>query len=278
MEYVLVTGAYGGMGSATVDALVKQGYGVIALDKRVGEKRENVYPVQVDLTDEESVKSAFCTVKGITDTLKGIIHFAGIYTLDSFVEITEERLVRAFNINVFGTYRVNKHFLPLLKKGSKIIITTSELAPLDPLPFTGIYAVTKSTLDKYAYSLRMELQLLGIKVVVLRPGAVKTTLLGDSTRELDVFCENTKLYPVNAGRFKKIVDRVESRNVPAEKVAKKAVKILNKKHLKQVYSMNRNPLLLLLNVLPRKMQTWAIKQVLKTKKSKNSAENGGNND
>jgi len=57
MEYVLVTGAYGGMGSATVDALVKQGYGVIALDKRVGEKRENVYPVQVDLTDEESVKS-----------------------------------------------------------------------------------------------------------------------------------------------------------------------------------------------------------------------------
>ena len=49
--------------------------------------------------------------------------------------------------------------MPLLKKGSKIIITTSELAPLDPVPFTGSYAVTKGALDKYAYSLRMELQL-----------------------------------------------------------------------------------------------------------------------
>ena len=62
----------------------------------------------------------------------------------------------------------------MLKNGSKILITTSELAPLDPLPFTGIYAVTKGALDKYAYSLRMELQLLGMRVSVLRAGAVDT--------------------------------------------------------------------------------------------------------
>ena len=82
--------------------------------------------------------------------------------------------------------------------------------------FTGIYAVTKGALDKYAYSLRMELQLLGISVVVLRPGAVDTGLLDDSTRALGRFCENTELYPVNAGKFRSIVEKVEARKIPPE--------------------------------------------------------------
>ena len=143
------------------------------------------------------------------------------------------------------------------------MITTSELAPLDPLPFTGLYAVTKSALDKYAYSLRMEVQLLGISVSVLRPGAVQTDMLGVSTSDLDKFCENTKLYACNATRFKRIVEGVEAKKVPAEKVAKKTLKILKAKRPRYVYNLNRNPLLRLLNVLPCRMQTWIIKQVLK---------------
>ena len=143
-------------------------------------------------------------------------------------EIDEEKFLRAFDVNVFGAYRINKYFLPLLKNG-RIVIVTSELAPLEPLPFTGIYAVTKSTLDKYAYSLRMELQLLGIKVSVLRPGAVETKLLEDSTTELDKFCESTQLYSCNAERFKRIVDSVEARSVKPEKIDKKMLKIISAK-------------------------------------------------
>ena len=74
---------------------------------------------------------------------------------------------------------------------------------LDPLPFTGIYAVTKAALDKYAYSLRMELQLLGIGVSVLRAGAVDTGMLGASTDALDRFYDSTRLYTCNAERFKR---------------------------------------------------------------------------
>ena len=263
MKYVIVTGANGGMGKAAVSAFKKAGYFVFALDIADCEKQENVLPIKVDLTDENSVLSAFNMVSSITDDLAAIVHFAGVYTLDSLVEISEEKFVKAFNINVFGVYRINKTFLPLLKGGSKIIITTSELAPLNPLPFTGLYAVTKSTLDKYAYSLRMELQLLNISVTVLRPGAVNTGMLGVSTAELDKFCSTTQLYTCNAKRFKGIVDRVEARNVPPEKVANKALKILNKKRPKHIYKINRNPLLLLLNVLPARMQTWIIKKILK---------------
>ena len=243
MEYVVITGAYGGMGKKVVETVKNAGYTVFALDKVVEDATDGVIPIQVDLTNEESVKNAFEKVKEITDTVYSIVHFAGIYALDSLVEIDEQKLLKSFDINLFGVYRVNKKFLPLLKAKSRIIITTSELAPLDPLPFTGIYAITKSALDKYAYSLRMEVQLLGISVSVLRPGAIKTDMLGVSTTALDRFCENTSLYTCNAKRFKNIVNSVEAKNISTEKLANKACTILLKRKVKHVYKINRNKIL-----------------------------------
>ena len=263
MKNILVTGAYGGMGRATVKALLEDGCRVFALDKSVGEAQKDLIPIEVDVTDEASISKALDIVKEKTETLDAIIHFAGIYMLNSLVEMNSESFKRIFEINLFGVYLINKAFLPLLQGGSRIIITTSELAPLDPLPFTGIYAITKSALDKYAYSLRMELQLLDINVSVLRAGAVDTGMLGASTNALDQFCKETELYTCNAARFKKIVDRVESGCIKPEKLAKKVLKILNKRSPSFAYSINRNPLLLVLNFLPKRLQLFAIKLVLK---------------
>ena len=263
MQYVLITGGYGGMGYATAKALASRGFTVFALDKKVQEQEENIIPVEADITDVESLKNAFAMVQSVTDELFAIVHFAGVYMLDSLIEMGEDAFDKIFKINVYGAFYINKIFSPLLKKGSKVLITTSELAPLDPLPFTGIYAVTKAALDKYAYSLRMELQLLGVSVSVLRAGAVSTGMLGVSTAALDTFCEKTSVYQCNADRFRKIVNGVEAKNIPPEKIAKKVSKILKKKNPKFAYAINRNKLLLLLNALPKRAQCYAIKQILK---------------
>ncbi len=269
MKYILITGAAGGMGKAAADLFEGLGYGVVALDLNFPESnsekadKKNRTEIRTDVTDENSIKAAFEKVSKITDSLFAVIHFAGIYKLDSLAEIDTDVYDKIFDVNVKGAFLVNKTFLPLLEKGSRIIITTSELAPLYPLPFTGLYAVTKSALDKYAYSLAMELQLLGISVSVLRAGAVKTDMLGVSTDALDSFCKNTKLYSCNAKRFKEIVEKVEARHIPPEKVAEKTAKILRKKHPKFAYAINRNPLLILLNILPKRLQLGIIKGILK---------------
>lgn len=263
---ILITGAYGGMGRATAQTLRDRGFRVFALDRKVGDVEEGILPIEADITSEESVRRAFGVVCRETDELVAVIHFAGIYLLDSLVEIDNADFERIFEINLGGVFLANKIFLPLLRKGSRIVITTSELAPLDPLPFTGIYAVTKGALDKYAYSLRMELQLLGIEVSVLRAGAVSTGMLGASTDALDRFCEKTTHYSCNAARFKAIVNRVEARSVEPSKIADKVARILKKRHPRFAYHINRNPLLLLLNALPKGLQCRAIKQVLKNKK------------
>lgn len=263
MKNILITGAYGGMGRATTKLLSQNGYRVFALDMKCGESEDNIIPIQADITSEESVREAFGEISKYTQDLDGIVHFAGIYMLDSLVELDDSAYRKIFDVNVRGVFLINKIFLPLLSKGSRILITTSELAVLDPLPFTGIYAITKAVLDKYAYSLAMELQLLGIKVSVLRAGAVKTSMIGASTAALDRFCDNTEIYTCNAKRFKNIVDRVESRCVDASKIAKKSYKILNKRNPAFAYKINRNPLLLLLNVLPKGLQIWIIGRILR---------------
>jgi len=262
MKSILITGAAGGMGRATAALLAERGYRVFSLDRKETESTNGIISVVADVTHPESVREAYEKISDMTESLYAVIHFAGIYLLDSLIEVSEEEFNRAFRINLGGAYLVNKVFLPLIERGGRILITTSELANLDPLPFTGIYAVTKAALDKYAYSLAMELQLLDISVSVLRAGAVTTDMLGVSTDALDRFCKETELYSCNARRFKDIVNRVEARSVRAEKIALRAAKIIGSPRPRFAYSVNRNPLLVLLSILPKRLQLRIIKWIL----------------
>lgn len=284
MRAAIITGVSGGMGQATAIRLIREGYTVFGLDIRQPEPGGNLpsadmnscngsssgqadsipglHFIRTDLTDPLSVEQAVREVSSLTDSIDFIVNMAGIYGLDSLVEIPEEEFLKIFQVNLFAAYRVNKAFLPLLQKGGRIIITSSELAPLDPLPFTGIYGITKAALDKYAYSLRMELQLLGYQVIVLRPGAVRTSMLGDSVQALNTFCSKTELYSVSSRRFRQIVDRIEARNISPEKIAGIVLKALSVHRPRLVYKINRNPLLMLMNALPDRMQLLIIKKLL----------------
>jgi short-subunit dehydrogenase len=111
----------------------------------------------------------------------------------------------------------------------------------------------------------MELNLLGINVSLIRPGAVKTNMLGESTSAIDNFINNTELYKETSTKFKKIVDSVETKNIPAEKIAKLAHKIVKARRPKYVYNINRNFLLKLLNILPDRLQVFVIGKLLKSK-------------
>ena len=267
MKYIVLSGVSGGMGLATAKELTKNGYYVFGLDiKEPSETIENLQFIKTNLREVESINNAFNEAKKVTNELEAIISMAGVYDLNSLIEISEEDFIRIFDINVFAIYRLNKTFVPLLKEKGKVIMVSSELAPLDPLPFTGLYGITKSTIEKYAYSLRMELQLLNKQVIVMRPGAVNTSLLDVSTSRIDRFSKETELYKYNADKFQKITSSVENRKIPAEKIGKLTVKILKKKKPKYLYKINRNFLLLLLNAMPQRFQNWVIKKILLSKK------------
>ena len=176
MGNYLVTGAGGGMGSCICRLLAREGHGVWGIDRR---EAEGI--IGADITVPADLQAALERVRAEAGSLDAVIHAAGVYDLNSLVEMPEEDFIRDFNINLFGMFRVNRACLPLLRKRGRIVIISSELAPLHPLPFTGVYAVTKTAVEQYAAALRMELQLLGHPVIVIRPGAVRTGMLPAST-------------------------------------------------------------------------------------------------
>ena len=263
MKTALITGVAGGMGLSTAKRLLREGWRVAGLDVREPADGEGILFYPADLSDPKAVSRSAKKMKEAGLHFDAVLHMAGLYDLNSLLEIPEEDFARIWNVNLFGVYRVNKAVFPLLRKNARILITSSELAPLHPLPFTGIYGITKTALERYAESLRMELQLLGHPVIVLRPGAVDTGLIDISTEKLERFVKTTEYYPVNAGRFRRIVERVETRKVPPERIAELALKALRAERPRYVYSVNRNPGLRMLDALPERLQCGIIGRILK---------------
>jgi len=263
---VLVTGANGGIGGAVVNFLVEKGITVYALDlKEPTEKNGAVY-FSADVTDEKSLFSVAEKLKADGVFLDAIINIAGVFTINSFIEIQNAELKRVFNVNFFGAVNVNRVFYPLLKKNGRIVITTSEVAPLSPMPFNGIYHTSKTALDTYAKSLRQELNVLGQKVITVRPGAFSTALSKGSLEQTKELTEKTTLYKAQSEKFYTLVKGFMGKPLPPKKLAPVYYRAVTAKRPKLVYKKHTNPLLILLNLLPQRLQCAIVKSLLKTKK------------
>lgn len=267
MKRVIVTGAAGGIGYSVIDYLKDQGFFVYALDIKEIKPMANVKSFVCDLTKKQEIEKVFQTIKD-EGKIDAIIHLSGIYYMDSLIEIDEQKLKAIFDINFFSVYLVNKIFIDIVNKKGKIVIISSEVAPLDPLPFNGIYSLTKNTLENYALSLRQELNLLDINVVVVRPGAINTGMIQESLKNVERIEKESIHYKENAKMFTSIVKRNESKTIEPIKVAILIKKILLKKHPKLLYSINLNFKLKLLSALPKKMQLSIIKKLISPKHRK----------
>ena len=221
----------------------------------------------MDVTDDESVAKAARLIAASCPGLDAVLHMAGRYTMDSFIEIAPETLENMLSVNLMGVYRVDREFLPLLRQaGGRIIITASELAPLDPLPFNGVYSMTKRALDGYAHSLALELDLIGTKVITLYPGAYGDGMTKAAVKSMERMSEESKLYPDIADRFRRIVMNETGGAKPPEALAKKIVRIAQKRRPRFRYFMNNSVKLKLFSALPMGAQAAALRLLLKGKR------------
>lgn len=264
MKHMLITGGAGGIGRAASIYFSQKGWKVYSCDIAPQKQTdENIVPVVMDVRSVESVAAARTIVEADTDRLDTIINLAGIYMMDSLVEIPEEDFLAMFDINVNGAYRVNKEFLPLVKNSGRIIIITSELSGLDPLPFNGIYSITKTTLEAYAHSLRLELALLDVPVITIRPGAVDTNLLNDTLSSMERMCEKTQLYKIGTVKFLNIMNKTFGKSMPPEKLAETIYRAAVASNPRATYTVGAGPGLRLFSALPAKIQAALLKKLLK---------------
>ena len=262
---VLITGAASGIGRAVADAFFQNGHTVYALDINAPNflSVPSVRYFKADVTSPEDLQQIAEKLREEGVVLDIIANFAGVHIMGSFIEAEYAEIARVMQINLLGAILVNKTFHSLLKKDGRILITSSEVAAYDPLPFNGIYNVSKSAVDVYAHALRQELNLLGQKVITLRPGAVETPLARGSASATERLCQTTQLYKKQSKHFCSLVEKFTGTPMPAEAFANYVYKISLKKRPRYVYTKHANVGLTLLNVLPKRLQCFLIKTILR---------------
>jgi NAD(P)-dependent dehydrogenase (short-subunit alcohol dehydrogenase family) len=180
-KVVLITGAAHGLGRALTSLFLSKGWSVVATD--IDEqplmdfkKNPETLTIQMDVTSGGSVRSAFEKVRSENMKLDLVINNAGIDRYFPLSEMPVEHFKEIFEVNLFGGYRVNQTFLPIVKKpGGRILHISSESLHLN-VPFMP-YPISKMAVEGYAKTLRQELKFSGIEVVIVRPGAIRTRLL-----------------------------------------------------------------------------------------------------
>ena len=178
-KVILLTGASSGIGYQTAESLAKEGYVVYGAARRTEKmetlKQFGVKPIYLDVTDEESIKSAIDTIIRNEGRIDVLINNAGYGSFGAVedVEINEAR--RQFEVNLFGLARLVQLVLPHMRKQkSGRIINVSSMGGRLTTYFGAWYHATKYALEAFSDALRMEVADFGIDVSLSEPGGIKT--------------------------------------------------------------------------------------------------------
>jgi NAD(P)-dependent dehydrogenase (short-subunit alcohol dehydrogenase family) len=188
---VVVTGASTGIGRASVASAVKAGAHVFAgvrkpadADSLKAEFGDKVTPLLFDVTDAKAVQAAADAVGKALGAarLMGLVNNAGVAVPGPLLHLGADELRAQFEVNFIGVHIVTQAFAPLLgadpdRTGAPgRIVMISSVGGENGSPFVGAYSASKHALEGYSQSLRRELMLFGIDVIVVAPGAIATPI------------------------------------------------------------------------------------------------------
>ena len=262
MKSMLITGAASGIGAAIAHEFANRGWQVYAIDICEIPSLENTVGYKADITNENEISAIASCLQEQGVVLDLIINVAGIHRMASLVESDFAVMKKLTEVNLCGAMLVNRCFHSLLAPKGRILIVTSEVAYLDPMPFNGLYSVSKTALECYAQALRQELNLLGQRVITIRPGAIETPLCSESVDATARLARETQLYKRQAGRFSGIAAKFMGKPMKPAMLAKTVYRAATAKRPRAVYKKHLNLGLVLLNLLPIKLQCAIIKMLL----------------
>jgi NAD(P)-dependent dehydrogenase (short-subunit alcohol dehydrogenase family) len=268
MQSVVITGVSTGIGWATAKLLLDRGFRVFGstrkqadADRLKTEFGPNFTPLMFDVTDEAAVLAAAREVRTALNgqTLTGLVNNAGIAVAGPVLELAADEFRRQMNVNVIGPIITTQAFGPLLGsdlslKGPKgRIVMISSVAGKNGNPLTAAYSASKHAIEGLSESLRREMMLFGIDVIIVAPGAVKTPIWSKA-EEVDISAyKNSPFFPA-LGRIRQFMLRLGETGLPPEKIAEAIAGALTSAHPKVRYQLTPDPMRhLVLGVLPKRM-------------------------
>tara|TARA_B100001989_G_scaffold10088_1_gene6521 strand:- start:4007 stop:4684 length:678 start_codon:yes stop_codon:yes gene_type:complete len=173
---IIVTGGSSGLGKAIADDLKIRGEDVITLSRRKEVTNDN--HISCDITDYESLKSAYREFSNSGHKFRALINCAGVASMNLALTTPPHITERLIKTNLMGTIFANQIFAPLLiKNKSGRIINFSTIAVNLALKGESVYVATKSGVEGFSRVFANELSSFNITVNCIAPGPIKTNLL-----------------------------------------------------------------------------------------------------
>lgn len=178
MPVVLVTGAAGGIGRATVETFRQEGWQVVAWDVRpYSWPPTGVWPMQVDVTDEEAVARAMEELGQRWGRLDALVNNAAVQVTKALVETSPEEWDRVHRVNLRAVYVVSRAAYPWLRAaGQAAVVNVASVHALATSAQIAAYAASKGGLLALTRAMAIEWAP-QIRVNAVLPGAVDTEML-----------------------------------------------------------------------------------------------------
>lgn len=272
---ILITGVSTGIGYGAAKHFIQRGYTVFGsvrtqadADRLQAEFGKAFTPLLVDVTDADAVTSAarWLTERLAGSGLGGLINNAGV-AIGGPLQYQPMNVFRQhFEVNVLGLVQVTQAFLPLLGARDNHpvqpgrILNISSVNGQVAIPFMGAYVGSKHAVEGLSHSLRRELSLFGIKVVIVGPGAVKTPIWGKGT-DMSPYAD-TPYYPAMK-RFLKQVAVSENKGFSIDYLGKRIVEIYETDRPQIRYALVPGKLMgwILPRLLPARVLDWVLERI-----------------
>ena len=267
MKSVVVTGVSTGIGWGAVKVLTAKGFHVFGsvrkqadADRLKQEFGDRFTPILFDVTDEKAVHAGADQVRAALGgkTLAGLVNNAGVAVAGPLLHLPIEEFRQQIEITLTGVLTVTQAFGPLLGADPSLegppgrIIMISSVGGKNGSPFLGPYSASKFALEGLSESLRRELMMFGIDVIVIGPGAVATPIWAKAD-QLDVSAYARTPYAGALDRIKAYMVSNGGKGLKPEALGELIAKALTVANPKVRYAITPDPFQnFLTGVLPKR--------------------------
>jgi NAD(P)-dependent dehydrogenase (short-subunit alcohol dehydrogenase family) len=233
MRSVLITGASTGIGRATVERLDASGWRVFAGVRRQEDAdalsqagSERVAPLILDVTDADQIAAAAKRIEEEAGArLDGLVNNAGIAVPGPLETLPLEDFRRQVEVNLTAQVAVTQAMLPLIRRARGRIVFISSIGGRIAFPLNGAYHAAKFGVEAVGDVFRQELRPWGIGVAIVEPGSIDTPIWERGSANADeietrAHPDQEALYGQAIAGFRKVVQDLADRGIPAAKVAR----------------------------------------------------------
>ncbi|MFE7239286.1 SDR family NAD(P)-dependent oxidoreductase [Streptomyces sp. NPDC002596] len=180
----LVTGGASGIGAAVATLLLERGARVAVLDRETAGAPEGTLAVKADVTDDDAVREAVDRAAAELGSLHTVVSNAGIGSIGTVEDNTDEEWTRVLDINVLGMVRTARHALPHLRRaaadrpGAVSITHTCSIAATAGLPQRALYSASKGAVLSLTLAMAADHVREGVRVNCVNPGTADTPWIG----------------------------------------------------------------------------------------------------